>query len=180
MLELLIQLNKKPKTTYNNITKCNNCWLFMKYIFKTVKLCFMMIRGVHKNIITIRDLGDLSKTNMPDWRLRHASSKTHRRPTCLNGDPLDTSTCFIGNTTETNMPHYIIPICINKQKVYKNIKIIFKCAEIPIRLRRHVSLWWGMSVSNEACLGLRSGMLVFDRSPMGLQWVYDGSPIVLR
>ena len=47
----------------------------------------LYIIGVHKNIIFI---GDLSKTYRRPIGDRHACSETHRRPTCLIGDPSDT------------------------------------------------------------------------------------------
>ena len=44
-------------------------------------------------------------------------SETHRRPI---EELSDISTCFIGDPSETDIPHeYIIPIYINKEKVYK-------------------------------------------------------------
>ena len=112
-------------------------------------------------------------------------SETHRTPICLIGDPSDTSTCFIGDPSDTDMPQYIIPIYINKKKVYKN-KIIFKCVEISIRLRRHFGLRWGMSVSDGSPMrrvGLQWGRSVSDELFRGLRWVSDQaclSPIYLR
>ena len=38
-------------------------------------------------------------TNMPDWRPRHASSETHRRPKCPIGDQY-----VSGEKSETDMP----------------------------------------------------------------------------
>ena len=68
------------------------------------------------------------------------------------------------------MRQYIIPIYIYISK--KDIQIIiFKCVEIPIRLRRHVSLRWGMSVSDGSPIRrvvLRWGMSVSDEAYRGL------------
>ena len=67
-------------------------------------MCNGSLKRVLENIIIIEDLFEThrrpfrdSETNMPDWRPvgdRHASLVTHRRPTCL-----------IGNPSETDMPH---------------------------------------------------------------------------
>ena len=57
---------------------------------------------------------------------------------------------------------------------------IRKNVESPNRLRRHVGLRWDMSVSDEACLGLRSGKSVSDRSPMVLRWVSDDNNIFVN
>ena len=41
----------------------------------------------------------------------------------------------------------------------------------------NVGLRWGMSISNKACLGLRSGMLVSDGTLMKQIKISDGSPV---
>ena len=127
----------------------------------------------------------------------------------------ETSTCIIGDPSETDMPQYVIPIYINKQKVYKNKNLNVLKLEIIIRrhlgrqwafqspmehlgLQRvsdqacqsssdgagwspmgHVDLRWGMSVSDEACRGLRSNMSISNMSSMGLRLVSGGSPMDL-
>ena len=48
-----------------------------------------------------------------------------------------------------------------------------KACRSPIR---HVGLRWSMLKSS---MGLRSGILVSDGSPIGIQWVFDRSPIIL-
>ena len=42
---------------------------------------------------------------MPDRRLIGDLDKFHRRPTYLIGDPLEPSTCFISDSSETGMPY---------------------------------------------------------------------------
>ena len=64
-----------------------------------------------------------SETNMPAWRPIGDLDMLHRGPTCLIGDPSETSTCFIGDPFETDMLQYIITIYINKQKICKNKNI---------------------------------------------------------
>ena len=91
------------------------------------------------NLLDRRSIRDPLETDMPDWRPQHASLETHK-PTCPY-------VCIVFQ--------YIL---ISKK--YKKIRI-FKCVEIPIRLRRRVGLRWGMSVP----LGhvrLRSGISVSD------------------
>ena len=67
----------------------------------------------------IRDPSETSICYIVD---RHAGLETHRRQPCLR-DTSETSTCFIGDPSETDMHQYIIPLYINKQKVFKNSNI---------------------------------------------------------
>ena len=58
--------------------------------------------GVHENIIIMKTIGDPYPYAWSEshWRpkcLIGALSETHRGPTYLIGDPLETSTCFIGD-----------------------------------------------------------------------------------
>ena len=100
-----------------------------------------------------------SETNMPEWRPNRrpwdASSETHRRPTCLSGDPIRDLEMLhqrpIGDPLKTHRR----PTCLtgdwhalleslhysntNKQKVYK-ISILKRCVWTLFGLRRHVGL----------------------------------------
>ena len=121
-----------------------------------------------------------------DW---HALSETstffigdldmlHRIPTCLIGDPLKTSTCFIGDRhawlethrrhrhakSETNMSDWR-PIEDRHAPSVSNgspMKHIEFSDGSPIR---HIGIWWSLSRSSIMHVGLR--------------WVSDGSPIVI-
>ena len=70
--------------------------------------------GVQENIIFI---GDPSETFRRLICLIENPSKIYRRPICLIGDRLETSTCFIGDLSETDMPQNIIPIYIEFTKI---------------------------------------------------------------
>ena len=116
-------------------------------------------------------------------------SETHQWLTCTIKYPLESLTCFIGNLSETNMPHQRLACLIknpldtdmniNKHKVYKIIIFKYTLCEFQLDsagmsvsdgspqacryLMGHVCLWWGMSDYDEAC-----------RSMMGhvcLRWV---------
>ena len=124
-----------------------------------------------------------------------------RRP---NRDPSWTLTCFIRDSSPTDLPHRRLTCLIdnpsdtdmhniNKQKVYKmclNSDWTPQACWSLMSLHRHFRLQWGMLVSDGACLspmGLRSGMSVSDsgmsvsdgacRSPVKHFEVSNGSPI---
>ena len=106
---------------------------------------------VHKNIIIIEDpsetdipdhrpIRDTAETDMSDQRPIGDLDMPHRPPICPIRDQYALS--------ETELPHRR-PICLFRQ-----------ACRSPIR---HIGLQW---VSDEACRGLRSGMLVSKRSPI--------------
>ena len=125
----------------------------------------------------IRDQHAWSETDMSDQRPTHKPNrrhigdrlvwlKTHQRPTCL--------------IKGLKLFQYI-----SISKKYMKLGIfIYICVKIPIGLHRHVGLHgspirhvglrWNMS---RFLMGLRSGMLVSDESPMGLQWLSHRSSI---
>ena len=116
-----------------------------------------------------------------------------RRP---NRDPSWTLTCFIRDSSPTDLPHRRLTCLIdnpsdtdmhniNKQKVYKmclNSDWTPQACWSPMGLHRHFGLRW---VSDQACrspmgrVGLGRSM---SRSPIrhiGLRWISDRSPIII-
>ena len=65
-----------------------------------------------------RPIAVLSENDMPDRRLIGDLMETYWRPIGDRYAWSETSTCLIGDLSETDMPQYIIAIYINKQKVY--------------------------------------------------------------
>ena len=72
-------------------------------------------------ILLLIPIRNLSETDWPDPRPIKDISKTHLG--YLIGNPSETLTCFIGDPSDTDMPKYMIPIYIKKQKVYKKKNI---------------------------------------------------------
>ena len=127
----------------------------------------------------------ISETDIPERRPtgnRHALSETDmsdRRPTCRIGDRhVGSETdihALLGDTSETDMPNQLGSFHysnINKQKVYKNENIFIHLFKFRLvsdgslqACRSPMGLRSGISVSGEACRGLRSCISVFDGSP---------------
>ena len=134
------------------------------------------------------------------WRPIGDLLETHRRPTCLIGDPSKNDmphrrpTCLIGDLPRVGLQWGMLvydEVCRSPMGLQSGMWLSDQACHSPIGLRgetcqsliRLVGLRW---VFNRTCwypMGLRSGMLVSDeacRFPIGLQWgmsVSDWSPI---
>ena len=125
-----------------------------------------------------RHIGDPSETDMPDQRPFGDPSETdmsHWRPPCLIGDQHVWSethwrpTCLIGNRPcirhvnlrwVSNQASWVSgEACWSLMDLQWGVSVFAEACRSP---RRHIGLWWGMSVS------------------VGLRWVFDGSPIGLQ
>ena len=152
---------------------------------------------------------------------RRPRSETHRRPTCLIGDPLETLIWFIGDQHSWSENHRR-PTCLigDLDMLHQRLTGMSVSNWSPIgharfqmvsdgvsdgspmnhilvsnvSSNRHVSLRWGMSVTDGGCqssMGLQSGISVSYVACRGLWWVsnqacwspikhvevFDGSPL---
>ena len=137
-------------------------------------------------------------------RDRHALPETHQRPTCLSRDPSEMympdhrPSCLIrdqntwwrpiGDWHAWSETHWTCLIkyfglrlvLIRHVGIWSDMLVFDQACWYLIR---HVGIWSGRLVSNYAwwsLMGIWSGMLASDGSPMGFQWIFDWSPIGLQ
>ena len=193
----ILLLLENPSETYRRLIGDWHAW-------SETSTCF--IRDRHTWLETHRRPGNASsETDMLHWRHikdRHACTENHRRPTCLIRDPLETHQrpqyaslefdSYVGLRWVSNKECRFqmgFPWGMLVSDGSPTGHAIFRWVTNWSMLRspfRHVSLRWGMSVTNGVCrslVGLRSGMLVFDeacrglRSGISLRWCMSRSPI---